>query len=134
MGTVAENPEEEELPMPASLQTQRHEQYSFQEDGEDDGKRRPTLLAQTSKVWLLSNETYAEGIALAILQKVCLHRQASFACRYDRLSVFRVCHRHGSSHKSFLQVLLVLLMKPVRERARVKTMMMKKVSLAARSP
>ena len=36
VGTAAENPEEKELPMPASLQTQRHEKYAFRDDDPGD--------------------------------------------------------------------------------------------------
>ncbi|KAK9861928.1 hypothetical protein WJX84_007885 [Apatococcus fuscideae] len=51
VGTAAENPEEKELPMPASLQTQRHEKYAFRDDDPetaDPGTQPPTSQADGS--------------------------------------------------------------------------------------
>ena len=37
VGTAAENPEETALPMPASLETQRHEKYAFRDEPAEEG-------------------------------------------------------------------------------------------------
>ena len=95
VGTAEENPEEVALPMPGSLQTQRHENYVFRGEAAEEGDVRHATCARPQQ-WLVVTRRALQAHGLQILQmpfERLISMMKLMAFMGSNVSVLKLKHR-----------------------------------------